>query len=233
MISLYAIKFLKKKFIKGLKKAGGRCCSGRVTVRGVGGGNKTNYRVLDFYRRLNQYGMVLSLLYDPNRTCKLGLVLFENSLSCFILAQKNLRVRSVLYMGSNLEDKHDVIKNGYSLPLLNMPLFSVLSNIELKPFIGRGICRAASTSAMLVGKTSAKGILKLNSKWEMHLSLSCISSYGAMSSELFNNLYIKKAGKSRGLGRKPKVRGVAKNPCDHPHGGGNGKRSKPKVPVNA
>jgi len=164
MISTYVIKFLKKQFIKGLKKTGGRCSLGRVTVRGLGGGNKTNYRVIDFYRRLNQYGMVMSVLYDPNRTCKLGLILFENSLSSFILIQKHLKVKSVLYMGSYIEDKNDEIKNGYSMPLFYMPLFSVLSNIEFKPFIGNSICRAASTSCLLIGKTQGKGILKLNSK---------------------------------------------------------------------
>jgi len=130
-------------------------------------------------------------------------------------------------------DNTDTIKNGYSLTLNNMPLYSILSNIEIKPFIGRGLCRAANTSCMLIGKTQLKGILKLNSNWELHLPLNCISSYGSMSSKLLSNIYIKKAGKNRSLGWKPKVRGVAKNPCDHPHGGGNGKKPKPKVPVNA
>lgn len=233
MITYYIIKFLKKKFIKGKKKTGGRCNLGRVTVRGRGGGNKINYRILDFYRRLNQHGVLINILYDPNRTCKLGLILFENSLSSLILIQKNMKFKDVVYLGSYKEDKENVIKIGYSMPLLNMPLFSVLSNIEFKPFNGGKLCRAADTSSMLIGKTKTNGILKLNSNWELHLPLNCISSYGSMSSQLLNNIYIKKAGKNRSFGFKPKVRGVAKNPCDHPHGGGNGKRSKPKIPVNA
>jgi large subunit ribosomal protein L2 len=233
MIAYYVIKFLKKKFIKGLKKTGGRCNLGRVTVRGRGGGNKVNYRVLDFYRRLNQYGMLIRILYDPNRSGKLGLIIFENSFSCLILIQNKMKIRDVIFLGSYKEEDGEEIKNGYSLPLFHMPLFSILSNIELKPFNGGAICRAASTSSMLIGKTKNKGILKLKSNWELHLPLNCMSSYGSISSKLLNNMYIKKAGKSRGLGFKPKVRGVAKNPCDHPHGGGNGKRSKPKIPVNA
>jgi large subunit ribosomal protein L2 len=163
MITYYIIKFLKKKFIKGKKKTGGRCNLGRVTVRGRGGGNKINYRILDFYRRLNQYGMLMNILYDPNRTCKLGLILFENSLSCLILIQKNMKIKDVVYSGTYKEDKENVIKNGYSMPLLNMPLFSVLSNIEFKPFNGGSLCRAADTSSMLIGKTKINGILKLNS----------------------------------------------------------------------
>jgi len=233
MITYYAIKNLEKKIIKGLKKTGGRCHTGRVTVRGQGGGNKRVYRMIDLYRRLNQYGQLAAILYDPNRTCKLGLIIFENSLSSFILIQKNIKISDFMYLGSALDDKKEIIKNGYSLPLINMPLYSILSNIEFKPFIGKGFCRAADTSCMLIGKTKVKGILKLNSNWELHLPLNCISSYGIMSSQLFSNKYIKKAGKNRALGWKPKVRGVAKNPCDHPHGGGNGKKPKPRVPVNA
>ena len=163
MITYYAIKLFKKKFIKGVKKTGGRCNSGRVTVRGIGGGNKINYRILDFYRRLNQYGLLTSILYDPNRTSKLGLILFENGLSCFFLIQKGVKVKDIIYFGTYNEDMDDEIKNGYSMPLLSMPLFSILSNIELKPFRGGSICRAASTSCILVGKSSNKGILKLGS----------------------------------------------------------------------
>ena len=234
MIAYYVIKFLKKKFIKGIKNVGGRCNLGRVTVRGRGGGNKINYRVLDFYRRINQFGYLIRIFYDPNRTCKIGLILFENSVSGLILIQKNIKLKESIYLGSEKISniKHE-IKNGYSMTLLNLPLFSVLSNVEFKPFKGGELCRAADTSCILVGKTLNKGILKLNSGWELHLPLNCISSYGAMSNKLINNIFIKKAGKSRALGFKPKVRGVAKNPCDHPHGGGNGKRSKPKIPVNA
>ena len=163
MITYFVIKSLKKKFIKGIKKTGGRSNSGRVTVRGRGGGNKINYRILDLYRRLNQYGMLMQIFYDPNRTCKLGLIAFENGLSNLILVQINMRVRDVIFLGSNFLEEKEEIKNGYSMPLMNMPLYSVLSNIEFKPFKGSSLSRAANTSCILVGKTKEKGILKLNS----------------------------------------------------------------------
>jgi len=205
MIAAYAIKILKKKFIKGIKSTGGRCNLGRVTVRGIGGGNKINYRLLDNYRRLNQHGTVVDIFYDPNRTGKLGLIAFENSLSSLVLIQKNVNTGDFLFFGSNkkkINEKFikDQIKNGCSMPLFSMPLYSILSNIEFKPFLGKGLCRAADTSCMLVGKTSSKGILKLNSKWELHLPLNSMSSYGGMSSRLLNNISICKAGKNRGLG---------------------------------
>src|SRR5690349_6682360 len=125
MISAYIIKIFKKKFIKGIKSTGGRSNSGRVTIRGIGGGNKINYRLLDVYRRLNQYGVLVATLYDPNRTCNLGLVIFENSLSCLILMQKNINSKDSIYFGSYKKNTRDSIKNGYSMPLLNMPLFSI------------------------------------------------------------------------------------------------------------
>jgi large subunit ribosomal protein L2 len=233
MMIYYAIKFLKKKLIKGIKKMGGRCNSGRVTVRGQGGGNKKLYRVIDFYRRLNEYGELIAILYDPNRSSKLGLIIFSNSLSSFILIQKEVKIGSLIYLGTKFMQYKSIIQNGYSMPLSEMPLYSVLSNVEFKPFTGKGLCRAADTSCVLIGKTKNKGVLKLNSNWELHLPLNCISSYGSMSSRLLNNIFLKKAGKNRSMGFKPRVRGVAKNPCDHPHGGGNGKKPKPKIPVNA
>jgi len=235
MITSYLINALNKNFLKGFKKCAGRNNQGRVCVRGQGGGNKILYRFIDFYRRLNKYGILIKYLYDPNRTCKLGLVLYENSLSSLILIQRELKINDIIYSGSLFECKKNLnlIKKGFSLPLFNMPLFSILSNIEFKPFIGGALSRSAGTSCMLIGKNKFNGILKLNSGWELHLPLNCISSYGIMSDRILNNIFIKKAGKNRGLGWKPRVRGVAKNPCDHPHGGGNGKKPKPKIPVNA
>jgi large subunit ribosomal protein L2 len=138
--------------------------------------------------------------------------MYENSVSGLILVQRNVRLGDLLYFGTNKVSDDNEIKNGYSMPLLNMPLFSVLSNIEFKPFKGGGLCRSAETSCVLVGKAKNMGILKLNSKWELRLPLACMASYGSMSSRLFNNIYIKKAGKNRSLGFKPKVRGVAKKP---------------------
>ncbi len=234
MTIYYFFKKIKKKLTKGIKCKGGRNFLGRICVRGQGGGNKRIFRYIDFIRRVNASGKVINIIYDPSRTARLGLVIYLNSFCSYILLQKNVKIGSVIYSGSSIL-KGNVIESGYSLPLKYMPLFSSISNIELKPFIGSTLCRAAGTSCILIGKTldNKKGVLKLNSKWELHVSLNCISSFGASSNKALNNLFIKKAGKNRALGWKPKVRGVAKNPCDHPHGGGNGKKPKPKIPVNA
>jgi len=113
-----------------------------------------------------------------------------------------------------------------------MPLFSLLSNIESKPLIGSNLCKASNVGALLIGKDAGKALLKANSGWQLELSLDCMSSFGIISNR-WNNSIIGKAGKNRGLGWKPKVRGVAQNPCDHKHGGGNGKRSNPSHPSNA
>ena len=228
MIIYYFTKKIKKKLIIGLKTEGGRNFLGRVCVRGQGGGNKRIYRFIDFYRRLNLKGKVLNILYDPNRTARLVLVLYSNSVCSYLILQRNIKLNNVIYSGSLLCD--EPIREGFSMTLKDMPLFSNISNIELKPFNGGSLCRAAGTSCIIVGKFQNKGILKLNSKWEIHLSLDCISSFGTVAHKHLNNFYIDKAGKNRALGWKPRVRGVAKNPCDHPHGGGNGKRSKPKIP---
>lgn len=229
----YLISKIAKKLVKGLKSSGGRNFLGRVCVRGQGGGNKRKYRLIDIYRRVNCSGIILKIFYDSNRTGRIALVYYLNSFCSFVLLQKGVKVNSVVYAGSTL--CKDDIAMGYSMPLSYMPLFANISNIELIPFIGSTLCRAAGTSCMLVGKTNngKYGILKLNSFWEVHVSLQCISSYGAIALKALNNLYIENAGKNRALGWKPRVRGVAKNPCDHPHGGGNGKKPKPKIPVNA
>ena len=233
IINYNIIKNLKKRLIKGIKSSGGRNNLGRVCIKGRGLCNSSYrglFRFLDLYRRINKYGFILNIYYDPNRTGKIGLVLYENGLTSYILLQKNLKVLDTIYSGSVFEKK---IKQGYSLPLKLMPLFSVLSNIERKPFYGGNICKAAGVSSLLISKESNKNkcILKLNSGWELPFSLDSMSSYGPIS--VWSNKIIGKAGKNRGLGVKSKVRGVAKNPCDHPHGGGNGKKSKPVQPVNA
>lgn len=126
MTVYYFFNKMKKALTKGLKKEGGRNFLGRVCVRGQGGGNKKIYRVIDFFRRINQIGKVINILYDPNRTSRIFLVLYANSLCSYLLLQKNIRINSVIYSGSLLYDK-EVIKEGYSLPLNKMPLFSTVS----------------------------------------------------------------------------------------------------------
>lgn len=231
MIAFYFINKINKNLSKGLKKKGGRNFLGRVCIRGQGGGNKKLYRFIDFFRRLNMKGKIINICYDTNRSSRLALVFYFNGLCSYILLQKNVKINSVIYSGT--KNLNEEIKEGYSLPLKYLPLFSNISNIELRPFTGSILCRAAEVSCIMVGKIQDKAVLKLNSKWEVKISLKCMASNGSMSYKHMNNLYINKAGKNRALGNKPKVRGVAKNPCDHPHGGGRGKKSKPVIPVNA
>lgn len=233
IINYNIINVLKKNLIKGLKSNGGRNFLGRVCIRGQGyckSSLKKNVRFLDFYRRINKNGILLKIYYDPNRTGKIGLVLYENGLSSFLLIQKGLKIFNTIYSGFILKKKN--LNIGDSTIINHMPLFSILSNIEDKPVKGSTLCRAAGVGGLLISKDNNIGVLKLNSGWQKKIPLNCISSYGMVSNK-WNNKIIGKAGKNRGMGIKSKVRGVAMNPCDHPHGGGNGKRSKPTQPVNA
>jgi len=164
IINYNIIIFLKKKFIKGLKSTGGRNFLGRICVKGKGFCNsskRTIYRYLDFYRRINKMGILLKIFYDPNRTGKIGLILYENGLTCFMLLQKGLNIFNTIYSGNNFFD--NTIKKGDSLLLSNVPLFSVISNIENKPFTGGNLCRAANVSGLLISKNKLSCILKLNS----------------------------------------------------------------------
>jgi len=204
---------------------------GRVCIRGQGGGNKKLYRFIDFFRRINLMGRVIKIIYDTNRSARLAFIIYINGFCSYLILQKNVKINKFLYSGT-LPLYNEIIKDGYSMPLKFIPLFSNICNIELKPFIGSTLCRAAEVSCLMIGKIKNKAILKLNSKWEMHLSLDCIGSYGVNSYKHFNNITLEKAGKNRALGSRPKVRGVVKNPCDHPHGGGRGKKGKPIIPVN-
>jgi len=180
----YFLNKLKKKLNKGYSFTGGRNNKGRICVRGQGGGNKRIYRFIDFFRRLNLKGRVINIIYDPNRTARLAVLIYVNSFSSYILLQKNVKLNSILYSGT-LPCEEPI--NGYSIMLKYMPLFSIISNIELKPFKGSTLCRAANTSCLLIGKIADKGILQLNSKWHLHLSLQCIASLGAISNCLINN----------------------------------------------
>jgi large subunit ribosomal protein L2 len=144
-----------------------------------------------------------------------------------------MKINTIIYSGSIYDLKEGPIINGFSLPIQYMPLFSTLSNIEQRPFEGGLISRAANVGSILTSKNNIYGFLKLNSGWQIKISINCIASMGAISDSLKCYESIGKAGKNRSLGNKPKVRGVAKNPCDHPHGGGNGKKSKPMIPTNA
>ena len=164
IINYNIINILKKKLIKGIKSKGGRNFLGRVCIKGKGLCNssmKKKFRYLDFYRRINKNGIILNIYYDPNRTGKIGLILYENGLSSFILIQKGLHIFDTIFSGYFFNKI--IVKKGDSTLLSNIPLFSILSNIENKPFRGGNICRAASVSGLLISKDKLNGILKLNS----------------------------------------------------------------------
>jgi len=176
---------------------------GRVCVRGRGACNssyRTVYRYLDFYRRLNKSGKLLKIYYDTNRTGKIGLIMYENGLSCFILLQKGIKTLDYIYSGAYLIKNYKINK-GDSVLLNDMPLFSIISNIEMKPYNGGIFSRAAGVGALLISKDKFKGTIKLNSGWQLKLPLNCISSFGAITNKWNNNI-IGKAGKNRGLGKK-------------------------------
>jgi len=209
---LNIINILKKNLTKGLKSTGGRNFLGRVCIRGQGlcnSSTKKRYKYLDFFRRINKIGILLNIFYDTNRTGKIGLILYENGLSAYILIQKGLTMHNLIYSGDQYLGHN--IKKGDSILLSNMPLFSIVSNIENKPFKGGNLCRAANVSALLISKDKFNGILKLNSGWQIKIPLNCISSFGAISSK-WNNKIIGKAGKNRGIGKKTK----SKRCCNEP-----------------
>lgn len=159
----YLSKLTFRYIIAGKVSNGGRNMLGRVCVFGRGGGNKKLYRFIDFYRRLNCYGIIYRSLYDPNRTARISFVLFGNGLTSCLLKMEGLRRFSKIYCGSGNEVCNDVSLNGYSLTLRNIGSFNVVSNVESKPFYGGSICRAGGSSCVLLGKDKFKGILKLRS----------------------------------------------------------------------
>jgi len=153
-ISYTIILKIQKKLKKGLKSNGGRNNTGKVCVRGRGAGNKITYRFLDFYRRINKRGRVLNISYDPIRTGKIGLVIYENGLSSYILLQKGVKIDTMIYAGSFLNSEK--VNKGDSVLLKYIPLFSIVSNMENKPYKGSSLCRAAGVGAVLIGKKKKK-----------------------------------------------------------------------------
>jgi large subunit ribosomal protein L2 len=163
MTSYFFINFLKNKLVKKISKNGGRNFLGRICIRGVGGGKRKNYRFLDLYRRLNMKCLLYKKIKDPFRNTKVGIFMYSNGLSSLMLLQKDLKLYSFIYSGTFYKFKNEPIKNGFSLPIKYMPLFTTLSNIETKPFEGGLISRSANTGSLLISKDSFYGFFKLNS----------------------------------------------------------------------
>ncbi|MDK9721759.1 MAG: 50S ribosomal protein L2 [Rhodospirillales bacterium] len=216
-----------KTLTEGKTSSGGRNNHGRITVRFRGGGHKQSYRLIDFKRTKQDLPATVERLeYDPNRTAFIALVKYEDGTVSYILAPQRLSVGDVVLSG----DKAD-IKPGNCMPLKNMPVGTIIHNIELKPGKGGQMARSAGTYAQLVGKDGGQAQIKLMSGELRLVSGECKATVGAVSNPDQQNISLGKAGRQRWLGKRPHVRGVAMNPIDHPHGGGEGRTSGGRHPV--
>ena len=200
-------------------KSGGRNNNGRITVRHIGGGNRQKYRIIDFKRNKDNIpAKVAEIQYDPNRTANIALLHYADGAKAYILAPVGLNKGDVVMNGANAE-----IKVGNCLPIENIPVGTLLHNIELHPGKGGQIARAAGQAAQLMAKENKYAILRLPSGEMRYVLLSCRATIGQVGNLDHEIVSIGKAGRHRHMGVKPTVRGVVMNPCDHPHGGGEGK----------
>ena len=217
-----------KKLTKGLSKKGGRNNHGRITVRHRGGGHKRSYRTVDFKRRkFDVPATVERLEYDPNRTAFIALLKYDDGELAYILAPQRLNPGDQVIAG----DRAD-IKPGNAMPMRNMPVGTVIHNIEMKPGKGGQLARSAGNYAQLIGKDAGYALLRLSSGEQRMVRGECMATVGAVSNPDNKNINLGKAGRKRWLGRRPHVRGVAMNPVDHPHGGGEGRTSGGRHPVS-
>ncbi|MFQ5984222.1 MAG: 50S ribosomal protein L2 [Alphaproteobacteria bacterium] len=216
-----------KVLTEGLKKSGGRNNMGRITVFQRGGGHKRRYRIIDFKRRkFDVPAKVERLEYDPNRSAFIALIRYEDGDLSYILAPQRLAPGDTVIAGERVD-----IKPGNALPMKNIPVGTIIHNIELKSGRGGQMARAAGAYAQLVGKDAGYAILKLGSGEQRMVRGGCMATIGAVSNPDHQNIKWGKAGRSRWLGWRPNVRGVAMNPVDHPHGGGEGRTSGGRHPV--
>ncbi|MCW9034288.1 MAG: 50S ribosomal protein L2 [Rhodospirillales bacterium] len=216
-----------KALTEGLTKNGGRNNTGRITARRIGGGHKRRYRQIDFKR--NKLGMpatVERIEYDPNRTAFIALIKYEDSELAYIIAPQRLKAGDTV-----ISDTHADIKPGNAMPMANIPVGTIIHNIEMKVGKGAQIARSAGTYAQLVGKDQGYAQLRLSSGELRLVRGECMATIGAVSNQDQKNIKLGKAGRKRWLGKRPAVRGVAMNPVDHPHGGGEGRTSGGRHPV--
>ncbi|MGE5548388.1 MAG: 50S ribosomal protein L2 [Solirubrobacterales bacterium] len=216
-----------KALTEGLRSQGGRNNLGRVTVRFRGGGHKRRYRIIDFKRdKFDMPATVERLEYDPNRTAFIALVRYEDGEKRYILAPQRLQAGDTVIAGERVD-----IKPGNALPLKNIPVGTVVHNVELKVGKGGQMARSAGTYVQLVGKDQGYAQLRLSSGELRIVRGECMATVGAVSNPDNQNVSLGKAGRMRWLGFRPHVRGVAMNPIDHPHGGGEGRTSGGRHPV--
>jgi large subunit ribosomal protein L2 len=216
-----------KALTEGLSKSGGRNNTGRVTVWHRGGGHKRRYRLVDFKRRkLGVGALVERLEYDPNRSAFIALLRYDDGEQAYILAPQRLNAGDRV-----IADERIDVKPGNAGPLKNIPIGTIVHNIELKPGRGGQLARAAGTYAQLVGRDGDDAQIRLGSGEIRRVRATCMASIGAVSNPDHQNTNLGKAGRKRWMGWRPTVRGVAMNPVDHPHGGGEGRTSGGRHPV--
>src|ERR671923_1329014 len=216
-----------KALTEGLRQKGGRNNTGRTTMRWRGGGHKRRYRLIDFKRRKDDVAAVVERLeYAPNRTAFIALVKYEDGELAYILAPQRLAAGDQVVAADSAD-----VKPGNAMPLSAMPVGTIVHNVELKPGKGGQVARSAGSYAQLVGRDQGWAILRLNSGEQRVVHGSCFATVGAVSNPDHGNVNLGKAGRKRWLGKRPHNRGVAMNPVDHPHGGGEGRTSGGRHPV--
>jgi len=217
-----------KSLLKVIKKTGGRNAGGRITCRHRGGGHKRHYRVIDFKRdKIAIPAKVASIEYDPNRSTRIALLHYVDGEKRYILAPLNLKVNDIVESGPDAD-----IKPGNALPLSNIPLGTQIHNIELRAGKGGQIVRSAGTYAQLMAKEDRYALIRLPSSEVRMVLLNCRATVGQLGNVAHEKIELGKAGRKRWLGRRPKVRGVAMNPVDHPMGGGEGRSSGGRHPCS-
>ncbi|UCD37787.1 MAG: 50S ribosomal protein L2 [Fidelibacterota bacterium] len=218
-----------KTLTEALRKSGGRNNRGRMTIRRRGGGHKRRYRLIDFKRdKVDIEGTVKTIEYDPNRTCRIALIQYVDGEKRYILAPDGIKVGDKV----TASRERAALRPGNAMPLSRIPAGLMVHNIELKPGKGGQLARSAGAAARIMAKEGSMVTLKLPSGEVRMIHESCLATIGEVGNKSHENVYLGKAGRSRWLGRRPKVRGVAMNPVDHPMGGGEGKASGGRHPVS-
>ena len=217
-----------KSLVEGKARKGGRNNKGRITARRIGGGHKQRYRIVDFRRvKTDMLATVERIEYDPNRTALIALLRYQDGVLAYILAPQRLQVGDTVSAGQNAQ-----IKVGNALPMTSIPIGTIVHNVEMKPGKGGQIARSAGTYAQLVGRDASYALLRLSSGEQRMVRAECMATIGAVSNPDQQNIKLGSAGRKRWLGKRPSVRGVAMNPIDHPHGGGEGRTSGGRHPVS-
>lgn len=216
-----------KALTEGKTRSGGRNNHGHATVRGIGGGHKRRYRIIDFKRRLwDAPATVERLEYDPNRTAFIALITYADGTQAYIIAPQRLAVGDKVVAGRKVD-----VKPGNAMEIGQVPVGTIVHNVELKPGAGGQLARAAGTFVQVVGRDRGMVIVRLNSGEQRYVRAQCMATVGAVSNSDNANQDLAKAGRRRWLGSRPITRGAAMNPVDHPHGGGEGKTSGGRHPV--